>query len=134
MVLSLDYLRSFCQTDYSLLAFQFASNFVVFLRCGPEFKSCRIIPIIRNNYINLKGLDQVVLPESSNKPLTTILIMHHTLIVSLGMNANITEPKTGGLARLILETADSEHIEMYLKAIWRIAKKCGLVKKRDGSD
>jgi hypothetical protein len=28
------------------------------------------------------------------------------------MNANITEPKTGGLARLILETADSEHIEM----------------------
>ena len=60
--------------------------------------------------------------------------MHHTLIVSLGMNANITEPKTGGLARLILETADSEYIEMYLKAIWRIAKKCGLVKKRDGSD
>lgn len=59
--------------------------------------------------------------------------MHHTLIVSLGMNANITEPKTGGLARLILETADSDHIEMYLKAIWRIAKK-GIVKKRDGSD
>lgn len=50
------------------------------------------------------------------------------------MNANITEPKTGGLARLILETADSEHIEMYLKAIWRIAKKGGIVKKRDGSD
>jgi hypothetical protein len=60
--------------------------------------------------------------------------MHNTLIVSLGMNANITEPKTGGLARLILETADSEHIEMYLKAIWRIAKKGGIVKKRDGSD
>ena len=39
------------------------------------------------------------------------------------MNANITEAKTGGLARLILETADSEHIEMYLKAIWRIVKK-----------
>ena len=60
--------------------------------------------------------------------------MHHTLVVSLGMNANITEPKTGGLAMLILETADSEHIEMYLKAIWRIAKKGGIVKKRDGSD
>ena len=49
------------------------------------------------------------------------------------MNANITEPKTGGLARLILETADSEYIEMYLKPIWRIAKKGGIVKKRDGS-
>lgn len=49
--------------------------------------------------------------------------MHHILIVSPGMNANITETKTGGLARLILETADSEHIEMYLKAIWRIVKK-----------
>ena len=60
--------------------------------------------------------------------------MHHTLIVSLGMNADITEPKTGGLARLILETADSENIEMYLKAIWRIAKKGSMVKKRDGSD
>ena len=50
------------------------------------------------------------------------------------MIANITEPKTGGLARLILETANSEHIEMYLKPIWRIAKKGGIVKKRDGSD
>ena len=49
--------------------------------------------------------------------------MHHTLIESLGMNADITEPKTGGLARLILETADSENIDMYLEAIWRIAKK-----------
>jgi len=49
--------------------------------------------------------------------------MHHTLVVSLGMNANITEPKTGGLARLILETADSEYIEIYLKPIWLIAKK-----------
>jgi hypothetical protein len=39
------------------------------------------------------------------------------------MNPNITELKTGGLARLILETADSEHIEMFLKAIWRISKK-----------
>ena len=47
---------------------------------------------------------------------------------------NIAEVNTGGLERLYLETADSEHIEMYLKAIWRIAKKCGLVKKRDGSD
>jgi hypothetical protein len=52
----------------------------------------------------------------------------------LGINANITEPKTGGLARLILETADSEYIEMHLKPIWRIAKKGGIVKKRDGSD
>ena len=50
------------------------------------------------------------------------------------MIANITEPKTGGLARLILETANSEHIEMYLKPIWHIAKKGGIVKKRDGSD
>jgi hypothetical protein len=50
------------------------------------------------------------------------------------MNANIPEPKTGGLARLILETADSEYIEMHLKPIWRIAKKGGIVKKRDGSD
>ena len=49
------------------------------------------------------------------------------------MNANITEPKTGGLARLILETADSEHIEMHLKTIWRIVKKGGIVEKRDGS-
>jgi hypothetical protein len=60
--------------------------------------------------------------------------MHHTLIVSLGMNANITEPKTGSLTRLILETADSEYIEIYLKPIWRIAEKGGIVKKRDGSD
>ena len=60
--------------------------------------------------------------------------MHHTLIVSLGLNADITESKTGGLARLILETADSENIEMYLEAIWRVAKKGGIVKKRDGSD
>jgi hypothetical protein len=36
---------------------------------------------------------------------------------------NIAEVKTDGLERLYLETADSEHIEMYLKAIWRIAKK-----------
>jgi hypothetical protein len=60
--------------------------------------------------------------------------MHHTLIVFPGMNANITETKTGGLARLILETADSEHFEMYLKAIWRIVKKGGIVERRDGSD
>jgi hypothetical protein len=90
--------------------------------------------MIRNNYNNSKGLDQVVLPESHNKPLTRILILLHTPVVSLGMNANITEAKIGGLARLILETADLEHIEMYLKAIWRIAKKGGLVKNRDGSD
>ena len=50
------------------------------------------------------------------------------------MNVNFAEVKTDGLERLYLETADSEHIEMYLKAIWRIAKKYGLVKKRDGSD
>ena len=50
------------------------------------------------------------------------------------MNANITETKTGGLARLILETADSEHFEMYLKAVWRIVKKGGIVERRDGSD
>jgi hypothetical protein len=60
--------------------------------------------------------------------------MHPTLIVSRGMNANITEAKTGGLGRSILETADSEHIEMYLEAIWRIVKKSGIVEKRDGSD
>jgi hypothetical protein len=36
--LSLDYLRSFCKTEYSLLAFQFVSNFVVFLLCGPSLK------------------------------------------------------------------------------------------------
>ena len=47
------------------------------------------------------------------------------------MNANITEPKTGSMARLILETADSEHIEMYLKAIWRIAKKGGTGKEEE---
>jgi hypothetical protein len=41
------------------------------------------------------------------------------------MIANFTEPKTGGLASLILETANSEHIEMYLEPIWRIAKKGG---------
>jgi len=39
------------------------------------------------------------------------------------MNANITEVKTDGLERLYLETADSEHIEMYLKAMWRILEK-----------
>ena len=60
--------------------------------------------------------------------------MHPTLIVSRGMNANITEAKTGGLPRLILESADSEHIEMHLKTIWRIVKKGGIVEKRDGSD
>ena len=75
-----------------------------------------------------------LLPEFHNKPLTTILIMHPTLIVSRGMNANITEAKTGGLPRLILESADSEHIQMHLKTIWRIVKKGGIVEKRDGSD
>ncbi len=60
--------------------------------------------------------------------------MHPTLIVSRGMNANITEAKTGGLPRLILESANSEHIEMHLKTIWRIVKKGGIVEKRDGSD
>lgn len=39
------------------------------------------------------------------------------------MNANITEVKTDGLERLYLGTADSEHIEMYLKAMWRILEK-----------
>ncbi len=50
------------------------------------------------------------------------------------MNANITEAKTGGLPRLILVSANSEHIEMHLKTIWRIVKKGGIVEKRDGSD
>ena len=45
MVLALDYLRSFYQTDYSLLAFQFVSNFVVFLLYGPEFK--RVVELFR---------------------------------------------------------------------------------------
>ena len=36
---------------------------------------------------------------------------------------NIAEVKTDGLERLYLETADSEHIEMYLKAMWRILEK-----------
>ena len=39
------------------------------------------------------------------------------------MNANITEAQPGGLERLYLETADSEHIEIYLKAMWRILEK-----------
>jgi len=39
------------------------------------------------------------------------------------MNANITEAQPGGLERLYLETANSEHIEMYLKAMWRILEK-----------
>jgi len=39
------------------------------------------------------------------------------------MNVNIAEVNTGGLERLYLETADSEHIEMYLKAMWRILEK-----------
>ena len=41
----------------------------------------------------------------------------------LRMNVNIAEVNTGGLERLYLETADSEHIEMYLKAMWRILEK-----------
>lgn len=49
--------------------------------------------------------------------------MHETLIVSPRMNVNVIEAKTGGLERLYLETADSEHIEMYLKAMWRILEK-----------
>lgn len=49
--------------------------------------------------------------------------MHDTLIVSPRMNANVIEAKTGGLERLYLETADSEHIEMYLKAMLRILEK-----------
>ena len=36
---------------------------------------------------------------------------------------NIAEVKTDGLEKLYLETADSEHIEMYLKAMWRILEK-----------
>ena len=36
---------------------------------------------------------------------------------------NIAEVKTDGLERLYLETAESEHIEMYLKAMWRILEK-----------
>jgi len=39
------------------------------------------------------------------------------------MNVNIAEVNTSGLERLYLETADSEHIEMYLKAMWRILEK-----------
>ena len=39
------------------------------------------------------------------------------------MNVNFAEVKTDGLERLYLETADSEHIEMYLKAMWRILEK-----------
>ena len=41
----------------------------------------------------------------------------------LRMNVNIAEVNTSGLERLYLETADSEHIEMYLKAMWRILEK-----------
>jgi DtxR family transcriptional regulator, Mn-dependent transcriptional regulator len=44
-------------------------------------------------------------------------------IVSRRINVNIAEVKTDGLERLYLETADSEHIEMYLKAMWRILEK-----------
>jgi DtxR family transcriptional regulator, Mn-dependent transcriptional regulator len=36
---------------------------------------------------------------------------------------NIAEVKTDGLEKLYLETAESEHIEMYLKAMWRILEK-----------
>ena len=39
------------------------------------------------------------------------------------MNVNFAEVITDGLERLYLETADSEHIEMYLKAMWRILEK-----------
>ena len=39
------------------------------------------------------------------------------------MNVNFAEVKTDSLERLYLETADSEHIEMYLKAMWRILEK-----------
>ena len=48
------------------------------------------------------------------------------------MNVNFAEVKTDGLERLYLETADSEHIEMYLKAMWRILEKGEEIK--DGID
>jgi DtxR family transcriptional regulator, Mn-dependent transcriptional regulator len=44
------------------------------------------------------------------------------------MTVNSTYMQANDLEKLYLDTADSEHIEMYLKAIWRISEKGEKVK------